>query len=429
MKKTERFLAASILKAVLQQKTPLSHAMQQSGPLTPFIKEICFGMLRYYLTLEKRALTLLHKRPKDFDVWLVILIGLYQLQYLDIAEYAVVHETVDLLDQLKKNWAKGLVNAILRRYCREHKGSSPLVQDMNSFDNHPLWLREQIKKAWPKNWESILKANDTHPCMSLRVNQRQTDARSYISLLESMNIQAERHPFAPHGIILKQACAVQELPGFTEGYVSVQDCAAQLATTLLNLQPGLRVLDACCAPGGKTGAILESEPDIDVCIALDIEAKRLKRVEENLSRLKMHASIKQGDVLNPETWWDGSLFDRILLDAPCSATGVIRRHPDIKLLRTPEEIRSITILQQQMLETLWPMLTCGGILVYATCSIIPKENEDQIAAFVKNHTDCEIDQAVKSWGHWTGNGWQILPGEDDMDGFFYSVLRKSQTGD
>ena len=233
-------------------------------------------------------------------------------------------------------------------------------------------------------------------------------------------------PYAPNGITLTTPCDVHDLPGFSDGDVSVQDEAAQLAVSLLDLKPGLRVLDACCAPGGKTGHILETQSHLSACVALDIERTRLVRVQDNLNRLNVHATLVQGDGLHPESWWDGKPFDRILLDAPCSATGVIRRHPDIKLLRTESDITAVAEVQRGMLRALWPLLAPGGLMVYATCSIMPEENEQQIAPFIAENPDCQFKPRTQAWGQTTGHGWQILPGEHNMDGFYYSVLQKQR---
>ncbi len=425
MKKNERYQAACILKEVLQHKTPLSHALKKNESVSPLTKEICFGVLRHYLHLEKLATTLLNKKPKDFDIWILILMGIYQLAFLRIPEYATVHETVGLLASFKKAWAKGLVNAVLRRYGREYK-----QHDMNTFaasDNHPAWLLKKLQHHWPDDWQAILKANDAHAPMSLRVNQRHTNTEDYLARLQALSIKAKPHPVLPYAVILETPVAVKDLPGFQDGDVTVQDCAAQLAATLVAPLSNQRVLDACCAPGGKTTHLLECAPDLKMCLALDIDNTRLARVQENLTRLKLSATLQQADILKPNDWWDGIPFDRILLDAPCSATGVIRRHPDIKLLRTDSDIQQVAMLQQQMLDILWPMLLPGGRLIYATCSVMPEENEQQIAQFKRRHSDCEIDTTSKPWGRWTGHGWQILPGEQDMDGFFYSVLIRTQT--
>ena len=425
MKKNERLQALQILTTVLQEKTPLLHLMQAAADLSPFSKELCFGVCRQYYRLQALADCLVKKRPKQEDVWICLLMGLYQLHYLKIPDYAVVKESVALLAPIKKVWAKGLVNAILRTYCREQESLiNRLAHDTAFRYGHPDWLIKRIKLSWPDHWEAILQANDTHPPMSLRVNHQQTTAEAYLATLKNAEIEARLHPYATNGIILNTPCGVLDLPGFTQGDVSVQDAAAQLTVSLLDLKPGLRLLDACCAPGGKTCHILETQPDLAACVSLDIERSRLARVQDNLNRLNLHATLIQGDGLNPQAWWDGVPFDRILLDAPCSATGVIRRHPDIKLLRTEAEIHAVSKTQHDLLQALWPLLAPGGIMVYATCSIMPEENELQVAEFATHHLDCKLEVDEKPWGHSTGHGWQILPGEYDMDGFFYSVLRK-----
>ena len=260
--------------------------------------------------------------------------------------------------------------------------------------------------------------------MTLRVNLKKNSRADSLHALQQAEIEAYAHPVAPEGITLASPCDVRQLPGFAEGCISVQDAAAQLAVSLLALKPGLRLLDACCAPGGKTCHILETEPLLAACVALDVDAKRLIRVQENLTRLNLQATLLQGDASTPTTWWDGQLFERILLDAPCSATGVIRRHSDIKLLRTPEEIATVTKTQHTLLNSLWPLLAKDGLLVYATCSVMPAENERQIADFIAANPDCKVLHGDWSWGRATGHGQQILPGEQGMDGFFYTVLLK-----
>ena len=426
MKKNERLQALQIITTVLQDNTPLSHLMPSSADLSPLSKALCFGICRHYFRLTAIADRLLSKRPKEIDVWASLLMGLYQLHYLRIPDYAVVKETVSLVEKLKKPWAKGLVNAVLRTYCREKETLLAGLQDNPTFIyGHQEWFINRLKTAWPHDWKSILEANDKHPPMSLRVNAKQTSRTEYLNRLQEANISAHSLPYSPQGIGLLAPCDVHELPGFAVGDVSVQDEAAQLALSLLSLKPGLRVLDACAAPGGKTCHILEQEGTLDACVALDIDNKRLSRVQDNLNRLHLQATLLAGDGLHPEKWWDGVLFDRILLDAPCSATGVIRRHPDIKLLRTAAEITTVAQLQQDLLKSLWPLLTPGGIMVYATCSVMPEENEHQMARFITQHHDCQNLMQEQPWGHATGHGWQILPGEHNMDGFFYSVLKKT----
>lgn len=410
MKRNERKEALDTLVLVFKEKTPLSHTAKD---LTPFSRALCFGVCRYVFELEDIANQLLKKRPKGLEVWLALLMGLYQLHHLNLPNYAVVKETVALLNHPKTQWAKGLINATLRQYCR----LKPVALNMK---NHPIWFIKKLQEAWPKDWESILKANDKHPPMSLRINQRKTTRDDYLKKIEGI-----AHEYSLVGIGLDKPCDVFELPGFKEGMVSVQDEAAQLAASLLNLKPGQRVLDACAAPGGKTAHILETEPELESCLALDIDERRLNRIRENLDRLQLKANLIKADASTPPAWWDGQLFDRILLDAPCSATGVIRRHPDIKIIRTIEEVQEITQVQAKLLEALWPCLKPGGLLVYATCSVLPEENEMQIAYFIERHADCEFISKPYSWAKNTAHGYQILPGEHNMDGFFYSVLKKT----
>lgn len=421
MKKNERQLALETLTTLFKQKTPLTYLIT---PLSPFSRELVFGVCRHYYRLDALANTLLNKKPKGLEVWLTILLGLYQLHYLKQPDYAVVKESVTLLTK-NNSWAKGLVNAVLRNYCRQ---AETLIATLESNDifkyGHPEWFVKRVQKAWPLHWQDILLENDKHPPMSLRVNTQQISVEHYLTQLEHVGISAKPHPFAPEALILDTPCDVHTLPGFDLGLCSVQDVAAQLSASLLDLKPHLRVLDACCAPGGKTCHILETEPHLNTCVALDIEAKRLVRVEENLKRLKLHATCLAADAAHPDTWWDGIPFDRILLDAPCSATGVIRRNPDIKHLRTEAEIRDITSIQHELLDALWPLLASGGRLVYATCSIMPEENEQQLADFMKRHSDAISYHPQQAWGQATPHGWQIFPGEHQMDGFFYGVLEK-----
>ncbi|PJD94060.1 MAG: 16S rRNA (cytosine(967)-C(5))-methyltransferase [Legionella sp.] len=425
MKHNDRAQALDILLNCLQTEQPLSYLLKKPT-ITPFTKALCFGVTRYYSRLERMADQCVDKRPKDLSVWLCILLGLYQIDHMSLPDYAVVQETVALLQTIKKSWAKGFVNAILRRFCRERNELKQSLGDDPIFlYAHPKWFIKKIQQDWPSSWEAILEANNTHPPMSLRINQHRNSSKIYQERLTQMGIPHHSIPHTGNGVILEEPCDVSDVPGFSEGDISVQDGAAQLAGPLLHLKPGLRVLDACCAPGGKTGQILELEPQLEACVGIDIDEKRLQRVHDNCQRLNVHPMLRQGDAAEPQAWWDGTLFDRILLDAPCSATGIIRRHPDIKLLRKKAEIEAITHVQRHILEALWPLLKPGGILVYATCSIMPEENEQQIATFVAQHPDALVTTTTQPWGHATGHGWQILPGEHQMDGFFYAQLSKS----
>ncbi len=419
----DREIALQALLKLVEKKHALSHLKMQ---LTPFAQNLCFGVCRHYFELTAITNYLLKKPLKKTNIQLVLLIGLYQLKVLELPEYAVLNETVGLLKKPSLTWAKSLVNAILRRYCREKTDiHAALLTQPAYLYNYPDWLLKRLKIAWPHHWEDLIKASNQHPPMSLRVNARKHTREAYLAALATQNIPATPIPHTTHGIQLQTPIDVHALPGFKTGDVSVQDGAAQLAVSLLSLKPNLRVLDACAAPGGKTCHILEAEPNLQTCVALDIESNRLSRTKENLARLQLQATCITADAAKPDTWWDGLLFDRILLDAPCSATGVIRRHPDIKLLRTPKEVEHILKTQAILLKALWPLLAPGGIFVYATCSILPEENELQIAHFIQQEAHCNALSEAKTWGHATPHGLQILPGEHGMDGFFYSILKKS----
>lgn len=419
----ERQNAFDILEACISKALPLQHLLTARNA-TPFTKELVYGVCRHHFRLMVIAAELMPKPPKDAWLSLIIVMGLYQLDVMGLPDYAVVKESVDLVPG-KKQWAKGLMNAVLRRFCRER---ADILQKLASnpvyLANHPHWFVKQLKIDWPDDWAAICQANDKHPPMSLRVNRQKISRADYLAMLLAQDIAAEALSYSDDGIVLTQPVDVHALPHFAEGFVSVQDEAAQMAVTLLDLQPGLSVLDACAAPGGKTCHMLESEPQLARCIALDIDERRLVKVRENADRLGLSPTLLQGDASQPEAWWDGQLFDRILLDAPCSATGVIRRHPDIKLLRTVQEVEDIALVQAACLEALWPLLAVGGRLLYATCSVMKKENELQVATFAKQQADCVVWPIPGTFGRDTGYGLQILPAESQMDGFFYSVLLK-----
>lgn len=423
MKVNERLQALQILQKVIEDKLSLAH-LSGDEQASPYVKALCFGVCRHFFRLQAIVDSLVKKRP-DISVHLALIMGLYQLIYQNKPEYAVVKETVDLMHDIKKDWAKSILNAVLRRFCREKEAIlQALSTDKMFLYGHPGWFIKQLQKDWPNDWQTILQANDNHPPMTLRVNEREVTRDAYLSILQDMGLVAAKTVYAPQAITLEQPCDVNSLPHFNKGFVSIQDEAAQLAISLLDLQPGQRVLDACCAPGGKTCHILESEPQLSECVAVDIDEKRLQRVKENLQRLKLSATLLCGDAAKPEPWWDGKRFERILLDVPCSATGVIRRHPDIKLLRTREEITAVCSLQQTILQSIWPLLQENGVLVYVTCSVLKAENDDQIAAFIAHQTDCEVLPIEADWGIASTYGRQILPGQANTDGFFYAILRK-----
>jgi len=352
--------------------------------------------------------------------------GLYQLHFMQKPDYVVVNEMVNLLPLIEKSWAKGFVNGVLRNYARNRQALLAKTEGRPDFQyGHPYWFVARLQKAWISDWQTILQENDKHPPMVLRVNTRLTSRHDYLALLNSHNCVAQPHTKVEDALILEQPCEVDLLPGFQQGFCSIQDLASQWAPYLLNLKPGQRILDACAAPGGKTTHILE-KIDPQCLVALDKDKKRLLRIQENMTRLKLEgATLLVGDALHPATWWDGILFDRILLDAPCSATGVIRRHPDIKLLRTVDAINHVVALQKALLEAMWPLLQQGGLLVYATCSVLPEENELQIKGFLQGQQDCCLVSQVDTDGRQMQYGLQWLPGDNGGDGFFYAVLAKN----
>ncbi|MDH5182955.1 MAG: 16S rRNA (cytosine(967)-C(5))-methyltransferase RsmB, partial [Gammaproteobacteria bacterium] len=299
-----------------------------------------------------------------------------------------------------------------------------VAQAHSSHYAHPQWIISALKKSWPQHWSAILEANNVYPPFTLRCNARQVQRDDYLQQLEEVELSATTTAHTEQGITLEQACPVERLPGFDQGRASVQDGAAQLAAQLLDAQAGERVLDACAAPGGKLAHILERQPDCQV-IAVDIDAHRVERIEQNLNRLQLSAKVVTADVAATEQWWDGEAFDRILLDAPCSATGVIRRHPDIKQLRRAEDIAQLADLQAKILDALWATLKSGGQMVYATCSIMAEENHLQMSQFLLRHKDARELPLEVTWGHACEVGRQILPGEDGMDGFYYAILHKT----
>lgn len=441
-KTSSRGVAVRIVQDCVQSGQSLSgllpRYLEQLPPDSrPLAQEISFGVLRWYYRLHCLLNNMLSKplRGKKQSVHFILLTGLYQLIYLDKADYAAVTETVNVCDELKQSWAKGLVNAILRRFLREKEVlTKVLEQSYSSRFAYPEWLINALKKSWKNHHsglEVLLDAGNQRPPMTLRVNQK-LDIEAYIAQLETQHISCSR-PSAEdcfsHTLILDKPVSVEKIPCFAQGDVSVQDGAPQLAAHLLAPQPGERVLDACAAPGGKTMHLFEQQPLIAQVIALDVSAERLQRVAENAQRLhipEQKLTMIAADA-SAQDWWDGQLFDRILLDAPCSATGVIRRHPDIKVLRREEDIAALTQLQSAILDNLWQLLKPGGLLLYATCSVIREENDQQIAAFIQRQQEQKpVEEIVinADWGEAMPRGRQIFPGSQNLDGFYYALLRK-----
>ena len=424
--------AARALTAVMAGKASLGSSLPgQLSEVAPrdqaLVQELAFGTARWYTRLDALTRDLLNKPMKaaDLDLQALLLVGLYQLLYLRIPAHAAIAATVDAATEMGKPWAKGMLNAVLRRVQRDSDTLLAVVdQSPSQRVSHPGWLFKRLQRAWPDQLDTITCANNRHPPMTLRVNQRQISRDDYLHALRDAGIDAKACAFSSVGIQLDKPCDVLQLPGFAQGQVSVQDEAAQLAAPLLELQPGQRVLDACCAPGGKTCQMLEQQPALKEMVALDLEPQRLKRVTENLQRLQLAATLKAADARALADWWDGTPFQRILLDAPCSATGVIRRHPDIKLTRKAADISALAALQGEILDQLWQTLAVGGMLVYATCSVLPEENTQVIEAFLARQPGARALDMNANYGLAQPYGRQLLPQADGHDGFYLAKLVK-----
>ena len=426
---TPRYAAALGVYDVMQGKSlnQVLPALEQQVDIQekPFLRDLLLGSCRWYFRLNAIAKILL-KSPFDEQeqvLHALLIIGLYQLAIQRKAPHAAVHATVDICEEMGKVYAKPVVNACLRRYGREYEALvAPLDDNPVTQTSHPKWLVKMLTKAWPEAWQNILDANNHIPPVCLRVNSRQVSRDKYMSLLAQANIACHAGRFSEDAIYLSESLDVTSLPHFDEGAVSVQDEAAQLAAELLAPKNGEKVLDACTAPGGKACHLLE-KADIEL-VAMDIDEQRLERVQENLSRIGLSAQLHCADMANLEPDWNPEAFDAILLDVPCSATGVIRRHPDIRMLRRREDIAALQNLQADILEQAWKLLKPGGRLLYATCSVLPIENDIQITHFVNMHTDAQIVTLEGEWGVACEYGRQLFPVKDGHDGFYYALMRK-----
>ena len=426
-----RVLAVQALMAVAVEDQTLTQAADQAAAAcgdprdAALVKELCYGTLRWQPRLEAWLGKLLQRpmKPSDQDVRFLLLLGLYQLAYLRIPDHAAVQQTVEACRILEKSWAASLVNAVLRRFQRERAGiEAAVADDPQARYAHPQWFIDELKRDWPEHWQTMLDAGNERPPFTLRVNHRQQTRDAYLETLRSLGIAAQACEHSPDGVTLGVPMDVKLLPGFADGAVSVQDEGAQLAEQLLDAADGMRVLDACAAPGGKTCHLLERHTVR--MTAVELEARRAQRIRENLTRLKLDAQLKVADAAQVQSWWDGEAYHRILLDAPCSASGVVRRHPDVKLRRTPGEVATAAGLQARLLGALWPLLAPGGKLLYVTCSVFQRENAAQIAAFLAGHLDAAALPLHKGWGVTAGAGQQVLTGQGGMDGFYYACLEK-----
>ncbi len=430
-----RNLALKILIAVIVKKHTLNSQLEQLLPtiskITPqdkaLLHELCFGVMRYYHQLQSISLALIEKplRTKDKDIEIIILLGLYQIIYLRIPNHAAVNETVALSKSRKKLWAKALVNAVLRRFLREQAQiQQKLSQQANYVYSHPDWLITEIQQNWPVQWQAILSTNNQIPSLCLRINQQKISTTDYQNELSQQNITATLVPECQSALILKHMSDIVSLPGYQQGWFAVQDLSGQFAVELLQLQADLTVLDACAAPGSKTTHIWDKQAGLAKLLALDVSEERCVRLQQNLQRQQCQADVLQASALEPEKWSNGQLWDRILLDVPCSATGIIRRHPEIKYLRTFEDISVLIQQQQLLLQSLWPLLKPNGLLLYSTCSILVQENDKQIEKFLQSQHNVKLILPKPVWQNYSQYGWQILP-DVNRDGFYYACLQKT----
>lgn len=425
-KQNLRSMAASAIEKVVEQGQSLSNILpplQQkvSDKDKALLQELCFGVLRT-LPQQEWLISKLMSRPmtgKQRTIHYLIMVGFYQLLHTRIPPHAALAETVEGAVVIKRPQLKGLINGVLRQFQRQQEELLAEFADSDKRFLHPEWLLKRLQKAYPSQWQAIVEANNQRPPMWLRVNRNHHTRDEWLALLETAELNGFTHDAYPDAIRLASPAPVQSLPGFEQGWVTVQDASAQGCMTYLEPQNGDRILDLCAAPGGKTTHILEVAPKASV-MAVDIDEQRLSRVYDNLKRLGMKAEVKQGDGRTPAQWCGDEQFDRILVDAPCSATGVIRRHPDIKWLRRDRDINELAQLQSEILDAVWPHLKPGGTLVYATCSVLPEENSQQVAAFLKRTSNATL----RTTGTPDKPGIQNLPGAEDGDGFFYAKLIK-----
>ena len=422
-----RTLAVQAVAAVVRDGRNLDTALMPMArhPDRGFIHALAFETVRWYPYYRQVVKQLLDRplRAKDVDLEVALVLGMTQLGPMGMAVHAALNETVAVTGALGKAWAGGMVNAVLRRFTREldvWRADEPTA----ARRSHPEWMVAQWQRDWPAQADAVVVANNHAGPMTLRVNRLRTTRAAALQRLDAAGIAAQPHPIALDAVQLAQPRAVERLPGFEQGDLSVQDAAAQLATQLLAPRPGMRVLDACAAPGGKTGHIAECLNGAGALVAVDVSAPRQQRVRQTLDRLGLNARLLNLDATAPDNLASLPLFDRILLDAPCSAAGVIRRHPDIKLLRRESDLAALAQRQAALLRALWSRLAFGGELLYVTCSTFKQENEAQIQAFLTHRSDARSLPIAVDWGWDRQVGRQLLPGEADMDGFFYARLAK-----
>jgi 16S rRNA (cytosine967-C5)-methyltransferase len=425
-----RLAAAVAVQEVLGEGRSLDEALGRhlTGLQDPrdrgLVREIAYGVLRYLPRLQRIALDLLRRpfKARDRDLECLLLAGLYQLLYLRLPAHAAVSQTVGAARPLGKAWASGLLNGSLRAFQRRRQELlDAIAGDPQARYCFPAWLLERLRQAWPGHWQQVVEASNGRPPMALRVNQARVSRDDYLKILSEAGLSARPLVQGGSGVVLDRALAVDALPGFAQGLVSVQDGAAQLAAPLLAPAAGMAVLDACAAPGGKSAHLLELAPAAELT-AVDVSVGRLRPLRENLARLGLAARVLAADVSDPDGAWADRHYQRILLDVPCSATGVIRRHPDIKWLRRDTDIAPLVQRQAAILDSVWQRLAPGGILAYVTCSVLPEENQQQMQAFLQRTPDARELAIDAAWGRACRHGRQVLPGDEEMDGFFFARL-------
>jgi 16S rRNA (cytosine967-C5)-methyltransferase len=433
-----RAAAARAVDCVLRQGMTLDRAFElvlsyaRTERDASQLKAFAFGALRWHVVHQLIIGELLDRplRPRDSILEALLSVALYQLLRSRQPAYAVVSSTVAAARELQRPGAAGMINATLRRFLRERDEILDRVKVSDEGRHgHPAWLIDRVRADWPDEYGAILQSALVEPPLWIRVNRNCVSRDDYQKTLTEKEIYATFVAGFPDGLYLQKPLNVVDLPGFSRGLVSIQDAASQLAAPILDPAPGMRVLDACAAPGGKATHLLEiCHGKIDL-VAVDESAHRIVRLEENLQRLNFTADVRIGDALNPQPWWDGRPFDRILIDAPCSATGVMRRHPDIKFLRRPGDIIPMANRQAAMLKAIWPLLKSGGRLLYATCSVLREENEAVIRGFLSGRTDArlvelperDIPDPIRACGY---AGYQCLPGAGDTDGLYYALIER-----
>lgn len=423
--------AARALRAVAMDGRSADDAIESvaaSPELRASVRAVTLGSVRWYLSLQPLGARLLQGKSLAPVLRTLLVVALHQLEHSRNPAAATVSSAVDAARLLRQPRAAGMINALLRRFLRERESLLAAVRrDTEAASAHPAWLLLALQQQYPMQWQQIIAADNAHPPMTLRIDLSRTARETYLNMLQQQGLAARMVPWVPSAVVLDAPRAVANLPGFAEGLVSVQDAGAQLAAGLLQVQPGQRVLDACAAPGGKTGALLEASGEPIALTAVDIDAGRLELIAQNLARLRRECRLVAADLRTDLGWWDGVAFDRILLDAPCSSTGVIRRHPDIRLLRRPGDIPGFAVTQRLLLDQCLSLLRPGGRLLYSTCSLLAAENDAVVeAALEANPRACVMGFGAPAgsppW-HPGRAGVQLLPGDEALtDGFYYACL-------